>query len=127
LELVNVFVKNIQLKKFSLLILLLGVIGGIVSVLTGNQSYQLLLINPSITQFHYNIIHNHEFYASITIWYFLGILIYQAYVFIKKKNEARLRYLFVIFVIVGAIFLYMTASIGGKLVYDYGIGTNLIK
>jgi uncharacterized membrane protein len=126
-EILNVFVKKSYLQKSSLLMLFLGVIGGIASVLTGNQAFQKLPNNSQITQIHYMAVDKHELFASITVWYFLVLLIFKYYRFIKKKNESRIEYLFVIFVIVGAILLYKTAKFGGILVYNFGIGTDLIK
>ncbi len=127
LEILNVFVKNIQLKKYSLLLLFLGVVGGIASVLTGNHAFQVLNNNAQITQVHFMVVDKHELFASITVWYFLAILIFQFYMFIKKKNESRIGYLFVILVAIGVILLYKTARLGGVLVYDFGIGTDLLK
>jgi len=126
-ELINQFLNSRELKKYSLIILSLGIIGGIVSVLTGNQSYQFLTNNFHLTEHHLQKISDHELFASITIWYFVGILIIQFYFFIKKKNESRVRYLFVIFIILGSILLYYTASIGGELVYNFGIGTDVLN
>lgn len=127
LELINIYLDSNQLKINSLIVLFIGVIFGILSVLTGNQAYQELLNNSSITQFHFMLIEKHEYYASLTIWYFVAILISKFYLLVKKKNAARIKYLFVIFVIVGAILIYKTASKGGDLVHNYGIGTNLLK
>lgn len=127
IELINMFLKERELKKYALIVLLLGIISGIISVLTGNQAYQNLLENPNLTVHHIQLISEHELYATITIWYFALILIINYYLFIKKKNESRMHYLFILFIILGAIILYYTASIGGSLVYDFGIGTDLLK
>lgn len=126
-EVTNLFLKNIHLKKFSILILFFGVIGGIVAVLTGNQAFQLLATQNWLTQYHIYIIEQHEYYASLTMWYFFAILVYQIYTFLKNKKEIRRQYLFVIFAIIGLYFLYQTAEIGGILVYKLGIGTDLLK
>lgn len=127
MEIINVFFKSQQIRKFSILILFLGVIGGILAVLTGNQSFQILEDNSLLTRLHYASIEKHEFYASITLWYFFAVLIFKTYAFQKKKNEALLRYIFIIFAVAGVFLLYKTASLGGILVYEYGIGTNLLK
>lgn len=126
-EVTNLFLKNIHLKKFSILILFFGVIGGIVAVLTGNQAFQLLATQNWLTQYHIYIIEQHEYYASLTMWYFFAILVCEIYTFLKNKKEIRRQYLFVIFAIIGLYFLYQTAEIGGILVYKLGIGTDLLK
>ena len=127
LEITNIFIRNIPLKKISLFVLFLGLIGGISSVLTGNLSFQVLQDNPTLTQMHLLIIEQHEYYASITVWYFFVILVYQIFLFLKNKNEVKKQYIFVIFAAVGIFLIYQTAKIGGKLVYEFGIGTDLLK
>lgn len=127
LELVNLHAANLSIKKTSLLILFFGVIGGIVSVLTGNQSFQVIQSNPVLTQLHRIIISEHEYYATITVWYFFVILVFQIFQFLKNKKQVRKQYIFIIFAVVGLYLIYQTAKIGGQLVYKFGIGTDLFK
>lgn len=126
-ELSNLFFKNIYLKKFSILTLFLGVIGGIAAVLSGNQAFQILTNKNWLTQYHKYIIEQHEFYATITMWYFFAILVFEIITFLKNRKEIKRQYLFVIFAFVGLYLLYQTANIGGILVYELGIGTELLK
>lgn len=126
-ELTNMFLKNIYLKKMSILILFFGVIGGIAAVLSGNQAFQLLANKNLLTHYHKYFIEQHEFYASLTMWYFFAILVFEIFSFLKNKNEIRRQYLFAFFALVGLYFLYQTANIGGILVYDLRIGTDLLK
>ena len=126
LEIINIFLKNSVLKKYSLIILAFGVISGIFAVLTGNLAFQKLIDHPNITKLHLMLIEKHELFASLTMWYFLALLVFQFYRYVKKKNESRLDYLFVIFIIGGVILLYKTAQVGGILVYKFGIGTDLL-
>ncbi|MCW8849864.1 MAG: hypothetical protein OQJ81_07790 [Melioribacteraceae bacterium] len=126
-EISNLFIKNINLKKISILILFFGVIGGIVAVLSGNQAFQILETKSWLSQHHKYIIEQHEYYASITMWYFFAILVFEIYTFLKSKKEIRRQYLFVIFALIGLYLLYQTANIGGILVYKLGIGTDLLK
>ena len=107
--------------------MILGIIGGLVSVLTGNQAFQYLSQSSSLSQYHFYLIEKHEYYASITIWYFLAGLILKLYFLIKKKNDTRLHYIFVIFALGGSVLLYKTAELGGILVYKFGIGTDYLK
>lgn len=127
LELVNLYTNNLSIKKISLLILFLGVVGGIVAVLTGNQSFQILQSNPALTQIHKIIISEHEYYATITVWYFFVILVYQIFQFLKNKKTVKKQFLFIVFAVAGLILIYQTAKIGGQLVYKFGIGTDLFK
>jgi uncharacterized membrane protein len=123
----NFFIKKKDLEKFILSLLIIGVIGGIVSVLTGNQAFQYLSESSSITQYHIYLIEKHEYFASVTMWYFLAVLVLKIYFILKKKNDTRLHYIFIIFAIGGSVFLYKTAEWGGRLVYKFGIGTELLK
>lgn len=127
LEVTNFFIKKKELEKFILSFLIIGVIGGIISVLTGNQTFQYLSESSSLTQYHIYFIEKHEYFASITMWYFLGVLVLKLYFFLKKKNDTRLHYIFIIFAFGGSVILYKTAEWGGKLVYKFGIGTELLK
>lgn len=125
--LTNLYFQNIIIKKNSILILFFGVVGGIGSVLTGNQAFQVLVNKGWITQYHKYFIEQHETYASITMWYFFAILVLEIFIFLKNKKEVRKQYLFGIFALLGIYLLYQTASIGGILVYELGIGTDLLK
>ena len=125
--LTNLYFKNVTLKKFSILILFCGVVGGIGAVLTGNQAFQVLADKGLITQYHKYFIEQHESYASITMWYFFAILVLEIFLFLKNKKEVRRVYLFVLFTLLGIYLLYQTASIGGILVYELGIGTELLN
>ncbi|MCB0731251.1 MAG: DUF2231 domain-containing protein [Ignavibacteriae bacterium] len=127
LEVSNIFINKDYLRNVSLFVLLLGVIGGVVAVLTGNQSLQMLEQNSNITRLHIRYINNHEYFATITLWYFFVILIVKIYLLKKKNYKQIFRYLFVIFVIGGGIILYQASKLGGKLVYSFGIGTDLLK
>ena len=127
LEIINLFLCSVQIKKMSLLILLLGVIGAIFSVITGNQSFQFLQTKLSLNQLHNSMIEQHEYFATLTIWYFFGILTFQIFNFLKRKNEVKKQYLFIIFAAIGLFLLFKTASKGGMLVYEFGIGTDLFK
>ncbi len=127
LEVLNLFLKKDILQKISLFTLLIGVLGGVAAVLTGNLEFQILLENSNISEMHKYLISEHEEFATITMWYFLVILITRYYLRIKKRNGSLLRYLFVIFGLIGFYFVYKTAQLGGILVYKYGIGTKLLE
>jgi uncharacterized membrane protein len=126
-ELTNLYFKSIYIKKISIFILFIGVIGGIVAVLSGNQAFQILANKSWLTQYHKYVIEQHEFYASLTMWYFFAILVFEIFTLLKNKKEIRRQYLFAIFAFVGLYLLYQTANIGGILVYELGIGTDLLK
>ncbi|MBK7105778.1 MAG: DUF2231 domain-containing protein [Ignavibacteriae bacterium] len=127
LEIISQFFKKDFILKFTHLSLLIGVIGGIAAVLTGNMEFQLLTQKKFLTQSLINEISEHEFYATLTMWYFFILLISKTYILLKKKNQSKLSYLFVIFAVIGFYLIYNTSKIGGRLVYEFGIGTNLLN
>lgn len=127
LEIGLIFIRRIELNYFSLTLLVLGVFGGVLAVLSGNLSFQKLQSEGSLSQINYFFIEKHEYWATLTLWYFFAILIFKLYLVIKKKNEIMLRIIFVMFTVLGLILLYKTADAGGLLVYEFGIGTKLIK
>lgn len=127
LEIISQIFKKKFLINTAHLILLVGVIGGIAAVLTGNLEFQLLTSSNILNQTQSSSVSNHEFYATLTMWYFFAGLIFKTYLVLKKKNQTLLNYLFIIFALGGFYLIYTTARLGGKLVYDFGIGTNLLK
>lgn len=127
IEFANLFMKNDFLIKFNLVLIFLVILFSVGSVLTGNLSFQELLNNPHITNYHIYVIEQHEYFATLTLWYFIGLAILNFYIKVKNKNAGILPYIFIIFVVLGFYLIVKTAYIGGGLVYNYGIGTNLLK
>jgi uncharacterized membrane protein len=46
---------------------------------------------------------------------------------LKKKFTGYIKYIVVLIALVGCYFVYQTGEHGGKLVYKYGLGTDLKK
>lgn len=127
LEIISQFFKKDFILKFTHLSLFIGVIGGIAAVLTGNMEFQLITMNVNLSQKLLSEIAEHEFYATLTMWYFFILLIGKTYLNLKKKNQSKFTFLFVIFAVIGFYLIYNTSKIGGRLVYEFGIGTNLLN
>jgi len=127
-EILGVLFKKEFLQKSAHLLLAIGVIISIAAVLTGNQAAEAAeLIKNKISTYPAAQIEEHETYATITLWYFFALLIFRTYLVLKKKFKGALLYLFIPLVLVGSFFIYETGNLGGKLVYKYGIGTEVIK
>ena len=126
LEIFGLFKRNSVIEYGSLFLLVLGLIGGIASVITGNLEFQELQANPSITQYHIYHIERHSDMATLAMWYFIGILVIKLFILIKKKSGSFIHYGFIILVILGGYILYKTGELGGLLIYNYGIGTENI-
>ncbi|MCP5062916.1 MAG: hypothetical protein GY936_10675 [Ignavibacteriae bacterium] len=126
LEIINLFIKKDYLKNISHLLLLISVIALIAAVFSGNQSMQIVIDGISNKDILAPM-EAHEQFATITLWYYFTLLIFRTYLFVNKKFESKLQYLFVIFAVLGLYLVFTTAKFGGILVYDFGIGTKLFN
>lgn len=128
LEIIGVVFKRDFFSKTAHLILLLGVLGALAAVLTGNQAEDVAhLWLKQGANINVNAIENHSTYANITLWFFAALLVLRTFAVLKKKFTGYIKYAFVVLAIIGFLFIYQTGKLGGKLVYDYGTGTQLKK
>ncbi|MHB1688132.1 MAG: DUF2231 domain-containing protein [Ignavibacteriaceae bacterium] len=128
LEITGVIFKKDLFSKTAHLILLLGVLGALAAVLTGNQAEDVAHLWHKLgANINLDAIENHSDYANITLWYFAGLLVLRTFVVLNKKFTGYLKYIFVVLSLLGLFFIYQTGNYGGKLVYDYGVGTQLKK
>lgn len=128
LEIIGVFSSKDFFSNAGYLILILGIITAVGAVLTGNQAEEIAEIwEENGALIPYGAISEHENYATITLWYYLILAVFRTYFLVKKKFNNTIKYAFIILSIGGVILLYETAKEGGKLVYEHGIGTDLLK
>jgi uncharacterized membrane protein len=127
-EVLAVLFKKEYLEKAAHLILFIGVISAVGAVLSGHEAEEVAerweeqgAIIP------FGEISEHEEYATITLWYFAGLLVLRTFLVLRKKFNGMLRYLVVVLALAGLYFIYETAEHGGNLVYKYGVGTELKK
>lgn len=113
------------LSKSAFIVLALGLFFSLLSVLTGNQAHEMIKQIQIDVAVYNEFIEQHELFATITLWYFLGVFIARTYFTIKKKFVDKLRYIFVILGLIGSVLIYLTGTYGGELVFKYGIGTKL--
>ncbi len=128
LEITGVLTKKEFFQKTAHLFLLLGVLGAIGAVITGNQAADIASKwedKGAIIPF--GLISDHEEFATITLWYFTGLLVLRTFFVLKKKFKGINQYLFILLAIIGGYIVYQTADLGGKLVYNNGVGTELKK
>ncbi|HVO74788.1 MAG TPA: DUF2231 domain-containing protein [Ignavibacteriaceae bacterium] len=127
-ETIGVVFKRDFFSKSAHLILFLGVLAAVAAVLTGQQAFNVASSweeKGAIIQF--GAIHEHENWATLTLWYFAALLVIRTFITFKKKFTGYFQYLFVVLALVGAFFVFETGDHGGHLVYKYGIGTDLKK
>jgi len=120
----GIILKKDFLAKSAFIVLALGVIFSVLSVLTGNQAFEVVkasLQKNGLT----SLIERHEQLATVTLWYFFFMLISRTYLTVKKKFEGNIKYAFILFGLIGCVLIYITGIYGGELVYKYGVGTGL--
>ncbi len=124
LEVVGILFKKDFFSKTAHLILFLGVISALIAILTGNQAEDVAHAWSRLgANINLEAIETHSTYANITLWYFTGLLIIRTFLSIKKKFIGTVKYFVAVFAIIGFVFIFQTGHYGGKLVYEYGIGT----
>lgn len=128
LELIGTVLRKEFFSKAAHLFLFLGVLGAVAAVFTGNsaESAAGLLAKKSVS-IPKGAIGEHENYATLTMWYFTGLLVFRTMYVLKKKFAGKIKYIFVILSLAGALLVFKTGQLGGRLVYKYGVGTDLIK
>jgi len=119
-ELIGVFFPRFE--DSALLVLFLGIVTGVIAVLTGNQAAGFFVKNFTVNDLTLEAIEEHEFLATLLLWYFFGILIYRYYLRVKKKLNGKIKYILLFLTIIGSILVYQTGAAGGKLVYEHGVG-----
>jgi uncharacterized membrane protein len=128
LETIGIIFNKDFFSKTAHLFLLLGVLGLVAAVLTGNSAEnvarQWIKAGAHIPL---NAIENHEDFANTTLWFFTGLLVLRTYLVLKNKFTGSLKYVVLILAFAGVYFIYQTGYYGGKLVYGYGAGTDIIK
>ena len=128
LETIGVVFNKDFFPKAAHLFLLLGVLGLVAAVLTGNSAEsiarQWAKAGANIPR---DAIENHEDFANTTLWFFTGLLVLRTYLVLKKKFTGYFKYIVLVLAFAGVFFIYQTGYYGGNLVYRYGAGTDIIK
>ena len=112
LELLFFVTQNEFYNKTAILFLLIGVIGAMLAVLSGNQAYAMVSKwNPKSLE----IFNSHQTFANISIWYFTILLALRFYLYIKKRLNRYLLVIIFLLSLLGSYFVYQTGFYGGKL------------
>ena len=128
LEIIGVLFKKDFFSKAAYLILFLGILGAIAAVLTGNSAVDAAQhLNKIKAIIPVEAINEHMDYANFTLWYFAGLLVLRTFVVLKKNFSGGIKYMLAVLSIIGVFLVYKTGELGGKLVYKYGAGTEVIK
>ncbi|HSP87384.1 MAG TPA: DUF2231 domain-containing protein [Ignavibacteriaceae bacterium] len=131
LEVIGVIFKKDFFSKAAHLILFLGVLGALMAVLSGDRAEEIAekLFDEKDVIIPFGAIHEHEDWATITVWYFAGLLVLRTIVVLKKSFKGIFQYIFILLAVLGMYFVYETGEHGAKLVYGLkekgGVGTEL--
>ena len=127
-EIIAVFTKKEFFEKAAFLLLGLGILGAIAAVLTGNQAHDVAMqaakAGAAIPR---ELLEDHEDLANYTLWFFVFTGVFRTYLVLKKKFVGNIRYIFVLLALIGFFLVYETGEHGGKLVYEHGVGTEMLK
>ncbi len=134
IEFTAVLTRKSLLANIAYIFLFIGAVFTFISAFTGNEA--LTVFNELDINSHKinDSINKHQFWANVTSWFYFSILIlrtlFLVQVVIRKKylnHYLKFHISFIILGLIGCLFIYKTAELGGTLVYKYGIGTELIK
>lgn len=127
-ELTGAVFKREFLSKVAHIFLFLGVVGLIGAVLTGEQAeHAAEALQKKGVFIPEDEIHNHADYANYSLWFFAALLVFRTLAVLKKKFTSLIKYIFAAVSLIGVFLIYETSEHGGKLVYKYGIGTEILK
>lgn len=109
-------------NSFIFLVFLL--VFSVLSVITGNQALHIANSHSLNTEIR-NVIEKHETFSTIFLWLTVFLFFYKFLLITKKKNKDFYTLPLIIFNISMVVIVILTAFFGGKLVYNFGIGTDI--
>ena len=120
LEIIGLIFNKKLFTQTAFVVLITGIIAIFIAVLTGNQAFEAYQHWDEASS---NIFNSHQFYANITIWFFVFVTVFRTFLVVKKKFNGVIKYLFILFAVIGIFFIYKTAEYGGELINKFGVGT----
>ncbi len=120
LEIIGLIFNKKLFTQTAFVVLITGIIAIFIAVLTGNQAFEAYQHWDEASS---NIFNSHQFYANITTWYFVFMVVLRTFLVVKKKFNGVIKYLFILFAVIGIFFIYKTAEYGGELINKFGVGT----
>ena len=126
LEISGVLTNKEIISKAAFVLMFAGILFSVIAVLTGNGAEDFAVRNwNQLYPFPEELMEEHESFATITVWFFALVTVIRTYLVLKKKFIGRIKYIFIIFAIIGAFLIWQTGHLGGQLVYEHGVGTEL--
>jgi uncharacterized membrane protein len=120
-EIIEIFKKE-SFKNSSFLVLIFAILCAILAVQTGNIDAQNLSLDNKAKE----ILEQHQSSANFSLFMLALVFMIKFYVTLKRREPARtLTLVLFALYLLGLIFIYRTAYLGTKLVFEYSIGTKL--
>lgn len=124
-EIISLYMKEKNFERVSLIILGLGILFSVWAVMTGDKAFET--VRNLLSEEQLKLVESHENYATITMFYYAGLLFIKFFLLTKNKMGGLVKYIYLAMVFIGNIFIYLTGYYGGQLVFEYGIGTAIFK
>jgi uncharacterized membrane protein len=112
------FKKEPCISRFGFYLQILGTLGAIAAVLTG-EFFTEEVNDPSA-----NLRESHELYAYITLYVLIAASLFRFFLAYKKKEESKLKWINYILLFIAAITIGITGFKGGSIVYDIWLSGN---
>ena len=116
LEILSLYYKKENaFSKASLYLMILGTLGAVVAVVTGD------FFTEELKGAAHDVQENHELFANLTMYTMLAATLFRLFLIWKKKENTSLRWIYFSLFAVGVIFVGYAGYLGGTLVYNYMI------
>lgn len=112
MELIFILTKKDFFTKAATLFLIIGTLGALMAVFTGNQAYTFIKNWNNESTSIFNL---HQNFANLTMWFFTGLLIIKIYWIIKRKVDVKKIIVLFLLSLIGCYLVYQTGNFGGKL------------
>ena len=117
IEIVNLFLKKDYLSKMGTVLVVLGVISGFVTLVTGEPAEEFAFDKWGKGIF--DTVELHSLLASISVWLFVIVAVVKLFGKRFKLNKNLITALVIVFSIAGSTTLAITGHLGGKIVYQH--------
>ncbi|MGD8778108.1 MAG: DUF2231 domain-containing protein [Ignavibacteria bacterium] len=123
-EITGLFYKENHFTKAAQYLLFITLITDVMSALTGNQATGTA---DHLSMGRSSEIKEHESTANIFIWFVVFLFVGRTYLLLKKKLIKKYKIVITVVSLIGLLLVFETADHGGKLVYKFGVGTDLMR
>jgi len=121
-ELAGLLLRKDWLARAALLLLVLGTLGAVSAVLTGQREEDRIVETPAIE----HTLEEHEEAGEFTMWFFVVIAAARIFTAWRKNLPKAVSWVVLVAWLAGLGAITKTAWHGGHLVYKYGAGVSVV-